>query len=139
MSVASALARGRRAAEKLMTATCTITRVDPDATRGEMDPDTLKYPEAARLTVYEGPCRIQIQSVIGGASDTDAGDRAGTAQQSELQLPVLASANVAITDIAVIDSEPNDPALVGRTFTITALHQKSHATARRLPVTEVTA
>lgn len=133
------LARGRARAEHLMTDTCTITRVDSEAERGEMDPVTLKYPAAARKTVYSGPCKIQLSSVGDGASDVDAGDRAGVAQQSELHLPVATSAGVAITDVAVIDTCSHDAALVGRTFTIAALHQKSLATARRLPVTEGTA
>lgn len=139
MSRASATARGRRAAEDGMTDTCVITRPDPDGAPAEMDPETGQYPESARLTVYEGKCRVQIASVMGDASTVNAGERDGTTQGSVLQLPVLESTDVAADDVVMMTAVTHDPSLVDRQFTITGRHGKSQATARRLRVIEVTA
>jgi hypothetical protein len=130
---------GRALIEALMLETCTITREDPDAEPGEMDPVTGVYPEPARITVYAGKCRMQIKSVVASAKNSDGGERNAIVQQSELQLPIAGTDGVAVNDVAELLTSVNDPALVGRVFTVTALHQKSQATARRLPVVEVTA
>lgn len=128
----------RALAESNMTDTCIITRVDPDAVPGTMDPVTLQYPTATRLTIYSGPCRLQIKSIVANASESQAGERQTTVQESELQLPVATSGDVAVTDVARILTCPLDPSLVGREFTIKGRHGKSQATARRLRVQEAT-
>lgn len=138
MSRVSAIARGRSAAEAGMTDTCTITRVDPDAVVGDMDADTMQYPDVDRLTVYSGPCRVQVTSIIANSTSSNVGERVTTAQGSELQLPVDGTGDVSVNDVAEITASVNDSELVGRKFTVSARHEKSHATARRLRVTEVT-
>lgn len=129
----------RAAAESLMLDTCTITRVDPDAIRGPIDPATNQYPPLPRITVYSGKCKLQDKSVIAASTAGDSGERAVVTQGSELQLPVIESADVAINDIAHMDTCVNDPSLTGHEYTIAARHGKSQATARRLRVIEVTA
>lgn len=136
--VAEALTEGRALIESLMTDTCTVTRVDPDAEQGEMDPDTMQYPDAEPLTVYAGKCRVQIKSVIASSSDADAGDRRGVVQEFELQLPIDGTDDIAVNDVVRMDSAAHDASLVGREFTVAARHEKSQATARRLRVQEVT-
>lgn len=130
---------GRALVEALMTDSCTITRPDPDAVRGEMDLDTMQYPPLDRITVYAGKCRLQIKSVVASSSDSSAGDRLGVVQDFELQIPVDGTKGVAINDVAEIVTAVSDDSLEGRLFTITARHEKSQATARRLRVSEVTA
>jgi predicted GTPase len=125
----------RRLAEDMMIDTCTITRPDPAAPRPEMDPKTLKYPEVDRVVVYQGKCKLQLAGTS-DASAVSAGDVTVVTQQSRLDLPIDTSADVAVDDVAVIDTAPADSALVGRTFTVRKLHQKTFASARRLPVTE---
>lgn len=137
-AVTSALPELRAEAERLMTDTCQITRVDPQAPAPEMDPGTLAYPEPARLTVYEGKCKIQIKAVTAGGSSSDAGERQSITQEFQLHLPVDGTAEVAATDVAEVTASVFDESLVGRKFTVIGRHEKSHATARRLPVIEGT-
>lgn len=137
--IARALPEFRALAESLMVDTCTITREDPNAVRGPIDPETNQYPPVPRIIIYTGKCRIQGKSIIAASTAADSGERAVVTQGSELQLPVLESVPVAINDVAHIDSCVNDPSLTGREYTISARHGKSQATARRLRVIEVTA
>lgn len=106
-----------------------------------MDPDTLQYPTQGRITVYEGPGRLQLRSTaVGiGFSDQDAGDRRVVVQEPELQLPVDDTADVTVNDVAECLTAPNDDSLVGRKFTVMARHEKTHAGKRRLRVSEVIA
>lgn len=137
-AIAQVTMEGRALAESNMTDTCIITRVDPDAEPGEPDPDTLAYPDPPRITVYEGKCRLQVRSIVANASSSDAGERQTTVQESELQLPVATSGDVAVTDVAKMLTCVLDPSLVDHEFTVKGRHGKSQATARRLRVEEVT-
>lgn len=135
----------RSLAESMMQDTCIITRPDPAAERGHMDPDTMKYPEPARVTVYGpdiaphfGKCNLRVASDRSNSQESGSGDRTSTTQDSELQLPVSGTSGVAVKDTAQMLTVAHDDALVGRVYTITALHQESHAKSRRLPVTEET-
>lgn len=134
--VAGVLARGRRAAESLMVDTCTIKRPDPEAEPGQMDPDTMQYPATDLITVYTGPCRVQVRAVTATPKDVTVGERVGGEQTSELQLPVVGSEDVAVNDVVTIVTAANDASMVGRTYTVTGRHEKTHATARRLALTE---
>lgn len=136
--IAWAMPQFRAEAEANMRDTCTITRPDPEAIRGPMDDETGEYPPLARLTVYSGKCRIQVTSIIANSSTSTAGERTAAIQGSELQLPILDTGAVAINDVAHIDTCELDPDLAGREFTISARHEKSQATSRRLRVIEVT-
>ena len=123
----------RAMAESMMTATCRITRLSDD--RGEMDADTLQYVEPTPEVIYEGKCRVQDRR------DRDASDDAGERRQHlsgrELQLPVAGTEDVAVRDVVTILTNPEDGALVDREFTVDGRHEKSHATARRLPIVAV--
>lgn len=78
MSATTAIARGRRMAESLMTDTVRVTRIN-----GEPDPVT---GEADRMTVYEGKARLQNQSQY--EQGQVAGQHIGTLQRSLVHLPV---------------------------------------------------
>ncbi len=138
MSRAAGLARGRAKAERLMTDACTITRPGAGGP-GPIDPETGQYADPARVTIYTGKCRIQIKSIVASASDSDAGDRQGAVQEVEWQGPVVGTEAIAINDVIHMNSSASDAALVAREFTVTARHEKSQATARRLRVIEGTA
>lgn len=124
----------RAMAESMMVATCRITRL-PDEL-GEMDPVTLQYPELTPEVIYEGKCRVQDRR------DRDASDDAGEREQRiggrELQLPIVGTETVSVNDVVSILTNPEDGALVDRVFTVNGRHEKTHATARRLPIVEVT-
>ena len=134
--IAWALPQLRAEAERNMTDTCTITRAGVG--KGPWNDATGQYDTPARVTIYTGKCRVQIKSVVASSSRQDAGERAGIAQELELQLPVVGTEGVAIHDVATVTGASLDASLVGRMFTVTARHEKSQATARRLRVIEVT-
>jgi len=136
-AVQQGLLEGRALAESLMTDSCIITK-DGDGEPGEMAPDTGQYPDIARVTVYEGKCRVQIRGDRIGSSETDAGDREVTTQEPEVQLPVAGTEDVSVDQQVKILTAVHDSALVDRVFTIVGRHEKSQATARRLRVIEVT-
>lgn len=133
----STLIELRQMAEENMLDACAITRVDPDAPAPQMDPETGQYPEPARIAVYTGKCRIQAKSVVASASDSSAGERTGSTQELELQLPVVGTENVSVDDVVEMTAALMDASLQGRVYTITAPHEKSQATARRLRIERV--
>ena len=55
----------------------------------------------------------------------------------ELQLPVVGSEGLEIDDRVTCVTCLNDADLPGRTFTVTGVSRKSHATTRKLPLLEV--
>ena len=140
--IAAELPKMRAAAESLMLDTVLVTRVTGEST---LDPETDERIDPPRVTVYGpdiaphfGKRRVQVASVLAGSTESSSGERAGTVQEATLQLPVTGSEGVAIGHVAEILTCVSDDALVGRFLTVTALHAKSQATARRLRVTEVT-
>lgn len=135
MSRASALARGRTAAELSFNDTCVIRRptgetTDPDSgdvVKSYLDPDP-----------YTGQkCRVQ-QSIA-------QADRHDVGENFELQLRLTVQLPMAVVGLEVGDEitvtavgAGSDPDLVGRTFLVRDLFHKTEATARRVGVTERT-
>lgn len=132
MSAETALARGRAMIEGLMVDTCTIVRL----TDGILNQQTGERPPVS-TTVYAGKCRTQ-QHTPGGATLTDEGEASRSMLRRELQLPIAGTEDIRVGDQATITAAPNDADLVGRVFRVAELAGKSHATARRLGVVEVT-
>lgn len=131
MSVASLLARGRRAAERLMVDECVVEAVTGSTTDLETGEVVDTYGE-----VYAGKCRVQ--QAAPSASDQTVGEAALLLVTRVLQLPVVASAAVRAEHRVRITACVHDPGLVGRRFTVRAEFAKSHATSRRLGIEEVT-
>lgn len=131
MSRDTVLARGRARAEKGMADTCLIQHETGGITDDLTGTVTPTY-----STVYDGVCRIQQREAIG--QRTESGEASVVVLRLELQLPVVASAAVARGDRVTITAAVNDPALIGRTFTVRDLAHKSEATARRMTLEEVT-
>ncbi len=130
MSVASALARGRQAAERLLVDTCTIRRRTGEATDPETGVITPTY-----SPVYSGKCRMQQPT--GMAREQDAGEAALLMLRFELQLP-MSVAGVQADDEVTMTASQLDPDLVGRKFTVRGLAHKTHAVMRRLQAEERT-
>lgn len=131
MSRASALARGRTAAELGMVDACTIRRPTGivntghgQTTTGYVTPDP-----------YSGKCRVQ-QS-LAQAEQQDAGEDYQLLLRLEVQLP-MSSTGLEVRDELTITASAHDPDLVGRTFLIRDLFHKTDATARRVQVMERT-
>lgn len=131
MSRASVLARGRAAALAGMVDACAITRVTGHTT----DPDTgVQTPTTE--TVYEGACRVQQHSP-GGARPADVGEAYQLLLRLEVQLPVSAT-GIEVSDTVTITAAAHDTDLVGRAFRVRELMHKTHLSARRIGVEEVT-
>lgn len=130
MSAASALAAGRRAAESLMVDACTIRRTVSEATdraTGQVTP--------TQTVVYSGKCRLRQREAQGRRDDI--GEASHVMLRLELQLP-MSVVGVESGDEVTVDSSAHDPDLVGRVLVVQDIAHKTHATSRKLQVTEVT-
>lgn len=130
MSIAGAIAAGRRAAEALMVDTCVITYITSTSTD-----DLTGLVTDQRATRYTGPCRIQAPAAQGQRDDV--GEVTVTVLRLQLQLPTVGSEAVDRGDQVVVTASV-DPALLGRTWVVRDLAHKTHATARRMTIEEVT-
>lgn len=129
MGVASALAAGRRAAETLMVDQCTIRRAIGTTT----DDDGNVTP--TYTDVYSGKCRIQQPNAQ--AAQADVGEDYQLLLRVEVQLP-MSVVGLEAGDEVTVTASVFDPDLPGRVFLVRDLAHKSHATARRVGVTERT-
>lgn len=151
MSLTSVLAQGQAAWLAIATDTCRVTRaaVDGDAEYVEqtLDEDTLQYPDQGRVTVYEGPCRVQVKADINSnVVETTAGEREWTYLTAQLQVPVHTPAtatgsvdDIDVDHVAEIIASPHSPSLVGSLFNIQGTYHKSQAVYLRFRVREVIA
>lgn len=130
---ASALAQGRVLAESLMVDACLIRHVTGVTTDDLSAQVTNTY-----ATVYAGPCRVQVSGAGAMGQRTDAGEVSVVVLRLELQLPVATSTGVSRGDVVTLTTSTNDPDLLTRTFRVHDLAHKTHATARRLQIEEVT-
>lgn len=148
MSIASLLARGQRAWAATATDTCQITRTavegDDEYVAQVIDDDTLQYPEQGRVTVYQGPCKVQVKvDINSNVVETTAGDREWTYLIEQLQLPVHTPAD-ATGDVSEVDADhvceiltaPHFPGLAGAKTNIQSNYYKSQAVYRRCRVKE---
>lgn len=132
MSVASIVARGRRAAEALMVDTVTVER----QTGTTMDPNTLA--EVPVLTeIYEGRGRVQRPGGSAARDDVSGATEFGLSTVL-VQLPlsatgVLRGDRVSVTAIGAT----TDPDLFGLVATVQTNLTKTHPTKRTLVCEEV--
>lgn len=127
--IAAALPEMRAHAESLMVDACVIER------RRErvMDPVTLEYGDAW-TPLYSGRCRVQV-SAIQPAAEPVAG-RSFVVTDAVVQLPASAP-DFRDDDRVTITGCVFDPVMVGVRFSVTSREVKTHATMRRLHVSEV--
>lgn len=131
MSAASAVAAGRVAAQALMVDACTITKPGAPV----WNDATGKYTPGTPVTLYAGRCRVQVPNVA--ESVQDSGDRAWTVQDALVMVPVAGSEAVKVGHTVKVTACTLDAQLVGVEYTVTAMHHKTFATARRLRCKEV--
>ncbi|WP_157779116.1 DUF6093 family protein [Micromonospora sp. WMMA2032] len=133
--LAGVLARGRAAAEALMTDECVVEAVTGSTT----DPESGEVVETVG-EVYAGRCRVQQGASRGGvsAAAVEVGEADLLMLQWILQLPLLASVGVRAGHRVRIVECRSDPDLEGRAFHVRSEFAKSHATARRLGIEEAT-
>lgn len=134
MSAQTALVAGRRAAESLMVDACTISAPVPAGSLGAWNETTMQYEGGSSPVVsYSGKCKVQ--TLTSGARSLVEHPAVGgewTPAPIDVHLPIEGSENVLKHHIVTITASVNDPALVGRQFTINGLFHKSFDTARRL-------
>ncbi|MEU8186012.1 DUF6093 family protein [Micromonospora carbonacea] len=124
------LARGRAAAERLMVDACTIRRVtSEDGSDG--DGNVIREYE----DLYVGPCRVQQTSAQ--AAQEDVGEDFQLMLRLEVHLP-MSVVGLEVGDEVTITASAHDPDLPSRVFLVRDLAHKTHATARRVGVTERT-
>lgn len=127
MSVQSAVADGRAAAQALMDSVVRIRR----RTGQTRDPESgTMVPTWA--TVYEGPGRIRFSQA--DPRDTDAAGQRIAEQTPVVVLPIAGSGGIRVDDEGEVLSNPPDPAVVGLRFRVAGVHAQTHSTSRRLPV-----
>lgn len=152
--VSSEIAEGR-AAWLALAAGDTWRITKPGAGAPVLDEETGKRTAPDPVTVYLGPARLQIRAdANSNIVEVTAGEKEWAYQTAILAIPValptvaeLAAVGwtgtaegdpsaVHIDMTATCVAAGDDPALAGRVFQIRALMHKTHATARRLRVTE---
>jgi len=126
--VATVLERGRAHAVRLMTDTCTITRITGTtiADNGDTSPTTTE--------VYDGPCRVrprqtQDRMVEHGGAEVGVGDLV-------VSLPISAT-GIEPGDLVTITASAYDADTVGRRMTVLGAVHGSQVTARRVTCQEV--
>ena len=130
MSLESVLARGRAAAERLMTDQCVIRRKTGETTDDDGNVVPVYGPD-----LYAGKCRIQQSNAQ--AQQVDVGEDYLLLQRLEVQLP-MSVVGLEIGDEVEVTASVHDPDLPGRVFIVRDLAHKTHATSRRVGVTEWT-
>lgn len=132
MAVESLLQRARAKAETLMVDTCTL-----EHPAGETNPGGGVVTEAWGVPYYQGVCRIQVEQDSGQAVVVGQSERIVT--RRVLQLPMAAAtAGLTTGDRVTITAAALDPGLAGNTYLVRDVLEKTHMTARRAVVTEVT-
>ena len=124
------LAAGRRRAESLQRDTCRITRPGPNV----WDEATLTYTPST-TPVYEGKCRLL--NPYRAPTTASSPGQAQTVQLARLSLPVLTSLGIKEGDIVEYLTSESDPDLPGTKFKVIGGAHQSDATARRVPIEEV--
>lgn len=125
MSVASALAAGRRAQERLFVDTCTITRVTGRALNGSnVYVDTL-------ATIYTGRCRLKKSTTQ--PTGAVVGEQSVTVRLYDLDLPWDAPTAVHVNDVATVTAS-DDAWVIGVPLTVLDAGLSGSTTKRRLTV-----
>ena len=128
MSVANAVAAGRRMANARMTETVTVTTTAP----GEvMDESTGTYPDVI-VSHYGGVARIKYPTLT--VSESTPVGQTLAAQDVTLHLPVGLASQVQVDDVVTVTASTVDTDLVGRVYRIKGLAQAGQTTAHRFPL-----
>ena len=130
VSAEELVARGRRAAESLMT---DLVRVSRASGRPVTDPET-GVVSVPSVEVYEGIGRVQ-----GRATEAKTVDGVQVYILSDLTVQLPVSVEPVVDDEVRVVESLTEPHLVGRTFRVKSAPRKSHATMTRCEAEEVAA
>ena len=131
------VAEDRALAEAQMIDTCRITK--PGVGKGVFDDTTMQYAAPARISVYEGPCRIQVRSDINSnAVEAVVAEHEWTYRTATLQLPITGTGGIQSDHVAEILTCPYDPEMIGRVFNMQVESKgKTLASHRRYRIREL--
>ena len=132
MRAARVTARGRRAAESLMSDVVRVSR----ASGGPVTDPVTGVASVPSVVVYEGIGRVQTRARM-TESERVEGVQMYVLSTMVLQLPAHVSPLVD-DEVRVVESL-TEPHLVGRTFRVKSAPRKSHATMTRCEAEEVAA
>ena len=124
----SAVRRGRVAAAALFTDACVIERESGSV----MDPVTFEE-RPSWVPVYAGACRVKVLS----SAPVEGAGRTYVVTDALLQLPV-GDVRFLDNDRVTVTAAAYDDDLEGVVLTVTSREVRTHATMRRLHVSEVT-
>lgn len=126
-TITAGLADLRALAESLMVDACVVTK--PGA--ATWDESTGANIPGAPVTLYAGPCRVQVPESVPGAPV--AGEAEWVTAATVVSLPVVGSEAVTVGATVTITDAAEDRALVGQEYEVAGIPlAKSHATTRRL-------
>jgi hypothetical protein len=128
MSATSTTLRGRLAAESLMQDAVTIKRTTGSST----DPDT-GVVTPTQSTLYTGKAKIQIRQQAASATPTSIGEAEVFIGQVEVHVPITVT-GIRPDDLVTVTASVLDADLVGKTYRVRGIADKSFLTARRLAV-----
>lgn len=123
-------ARGRRAAESLMTDLVRVSR----ASGGPVTDPVTGVASVPSVVVYEGIGRVQ-----GRATEAKTVDGVQVYILSDLTVQLPVSVEPVVDDEVRVVESLTEPHLVGRTFRVKSAPRKSHATMTRCEAEEVAA
>lgn len=129
MSLDSLMARGRAAAERLMTDTCVVRKVSGQT----VDPDTGQH-VTTFAEVYTGACKVQTDGGVGG----DQSSEIGAVLVEWLQRIDFPWSTTGLTSDMIVEiTGSGDPNLVGHRYRLVSPQSaKTYATAVRWNVKE---
>lgn len=113
-------------------ATCTITKPDPDAPDPTMDPETGLYPDPAAITVYTGPCSVRP---TGGDRVQEFGEGPVVTRQYTVGITDLTAAVEPGHDVTI--DTCRDPQIVDKTLVVLDVPKSELVITRQLICEEV--
>ena len=131
--IAAYLPSARDLAESLMVDTITFTDDDGTLT---MDPDTGVYSSTAGSTLYSGKCQVQMAAP--SVAESTVGEQVVVVERVIVKIPWDADP-VPPNSVGVITAAGHGSgSVVGNRYRVTGSHDKTFATATRLPCELVT-
>lgn len=128
--IAATLPRLRAEAESMMVDAC-IIHGDPVTVFNE---ETLENEETIPV-IYEGRCKYRLSDAA--IQPVEAVGQSLIVQRATLSLPIGSSRGIRKNHVATITASKNDPEMVGMRLLVKDSFRHTNATARRLPVEEI--
>lgn len=134
MSRETVLAAGRAFFLTGLVDSCTVDRISGEVNNASTGEVVKTY-----TTIYTGSCRVKMGASQGTRRLHTVGEAPIRIEAATLQLPVVGSEGILADDRVTITASAHDTELVGKKFFVIGEHHQTHATSRRLAISEVLA